>query len=182
MTDDLDRLLGPPAGEPDERLQAAIRERTGRVVARRRWGRLGGKLALGAGLFAAGVGVGWTGKPTPRLSIVAPPPLEVIAVPVLVPVTPPRPSPPPDPYLTADRLEQAAELADRAEAARLYQKAGDKYLTDAGEPGQAARCYRLSLQHAGPDGLTVEPADSWLLSSLKSQRKREVRDGGAHGL
>ena len=177
--DDLDRLLGPPAGEPDDRLRATIRERTVRMIARRRWWRHGRQVALAAGLFAAGVGVGWAGKPSPP-TLAAPEP-EVIAVPVLVPVAPP--SPPPAQYLTADRVELNAEqAADRVIAARLYRQAGDLYLTDAGEPGQAARCYRLHLQHAGPAGLAVEPSDSWLLSSLKTQRRLEVRDGSAHGL
>ena len=165
MTDDLDRLLGPPAGDPNPDLREVIRRRTGRGVRRRRWVRVGGNVLTAVGLFVAGLAVGSARVPAPP----DPPPPEVIAVPVLVPVRPPAPPPPENPYLTADRLEQDAERTDdRAEAARLYRLAGDKYLTDAAEPGQAARCYRLHLRYAGPAGRTVEPADSWLLMSLKS--------------
>lgn len=189
MTDDLGRLLGSPAADTDERLKAVIRRQTLRTVGRRRWVRRGGKLATAAGLFLAGLSFGWVGKPgrttvqVVRVELPAPPP-EVVTVPVLVPVSPPKPPPPENPYRTADRLEQAAEQADDpAEAARLYRLAGDTYLTDAAEPGQAARCYRLFLQHAGSAGLAVDAkADSWLLMSLKSQRKREVSHVTDHGL
>lgn len=181
MTDDLDHLLGPPVGEPDARLKADILAETSRLVRRRRWVGPAGRAVLGAGLFLGGLGVGWAVKPSPappELPLVAPP--EVIAVPVLV--LPPSP-PPAASYQTADRIELTAEQAnDRAEAARLYRLAGDRYLTDAGEPGQAARCYRLHLQHAGPAGLSIGSADSWLLTSLKSQRLAEVRDAGVSGL
>ncbi len=178
--DDLDRLL-TPRGESDARLKAAILAETSRLIRRRRWAGSATKALLGAGLFLSGLGVGWSAKPSPSPApppAVAPP--EVIAVPVLV--LPPSP-PPAEPYQSADRIELIAEQADdRAEAARLYRLAGDKYLTDAGEPGQAARCYRLHLQHAGPAGLAVESADSWLLTSLKTQRLAEVRDAGVSGL
>ena len=176
--DDLDRLLGLPADGPDDRLKRSVLERTARIVRRRRWVGVAAKGAVGVGLFLGGLGVGWVAKPTPPPPP-APPP-EVIAVPV--PIFPASP-PPAEPYLTADRAELSAELAaDRAEASRLYRLAGDKYLTDAGEPGQAARCYRLHLQHAGPAGLAVGSADSWLLTSLKTQRLAEVRDAGTRGL
>ena len=187
MTDDLDRLLGPPPGGADDRLKVAILRRTTRAVGRRRWVRMAGKLTAAAGLFAAGVGVGWTGKADrvafehQWLEESAPPP-EVVAVPVFVPVAPPSLPVVENPYLTADRLEQQAELAGPAEAARLYRLAGDTYLTAAAEPGQAARCYKLHLRHAGPAALAVEPADSWLLMSLKSQRKHEVNHVVDHGL
>ena len=177
--DDLAELLGP-RGEPDGQLKAAILADTSRLVRRRRWVGPATTLVLGAGLFLGGLGVGWAVKPSPAPPAVVLPPPEVIAVPVLV--RPPLP-PPAVPYQSADRVELLAEQADdRAEAARLYRLAGDKYLTDAGEPGQAARCYRLHLQHAGPAGLAVESADSWLLTSLKTQRRLEVRDAGVSGL
>lgn len=103
---------------------------------------------------------------------------EVVTVVVVVPV--PQPSDPsvpiaksPDPA-TASDAEVRAELADDPqEAARFYRTAGDKYLNDAGDFPNAARCYRLFLARAGSAGLNPESGDTWLLTSLKNAAFKE---------
>jgi hypothetical protein len=79
----------------------------------------------------------------------------------------------PDPP-TAAAAELRAELADDpTEAARLYRMAGDKYLGDRADYANATRCYRLYLIRAGDAGLTPEPTDTWLLTSLKNSAFKE---------
>ena len=170
--DDLADLLGPPLAAPgDAALQDAIRRRTARVIRRRAWVRRG-RLAVAAGLLLAAGGVGgWATNPTPEP---VPPRIEYVAVPVPVAVPPveARESPV-EQYVSAERLELKAEqVADRAAAATLYRLAGDRYLDR--DPGQAARCYRLFLMHAGPAALAVAPDDSWLLMSLKTAHRKEA--------
>ena len=76
--------------------------------------------------------------------------------------------------------ELKAELADDpAAAARLYRAAGDKYLNDRQDYRNAARCYRLFLARAGDTGLSPDPADTWLLTSLKNTAFKEKYDAAA---
>ena len=170
--DDLADLLGPPPDGPaDAALQDTIRRRTARLIRRRAWVRRG-RLAVAAGLLLAAGGVaGWVARPTPEP---APPRTEYVTVPVPVAVPPVEaPDPSAGQYVSAERLELRAEqAADRATAATLYRLAGDRYLDR--DPGQAARCYRLFLIHAGPTATAVAPDDSWLLMSLKTAHRKEA--------
>ena len=87
-----------------------------------------------------------------------------------------RPAPPAE-VVTAPQAEVKAELADDpADAARLYRLAGDKYLNDRQDYRNAARCYRLFLARAGDNGLSPDPADTWLLTSLKNAAFKEKYD------
>jgi hypothetical protein len=109
-------------------------------------------------VFALGFGSAWILKPVPER--------EVVFVPKVEPpqdVTPVEPRGP-----SAGQLEVKAELSDdRAEVARLYREAGDKYLTDEKDYAQAARCYQLFLQAADEEAKKVSVSDSWLLLTLK---------------
>ena len=157
--DDLAPLLTPTPGQPAsvERRAELLRAST-RVLHRGVWLR---RLAVVVGVvavFALGGVCGWVLKPTPQPRIVtvpAPPELPKV-----------EESPAPSP--SAGELELKAELSDdRAEVARLYKQAGDKYLADAKDYAQAARCYRLHLNAADPDARRIAASDSWLLMTMK---------------
>lgn len=183
--DDLDELLSPrPTTEPSG-LRADLFRRTRRRLTAGRWLRRLRTTAAVVAVFAAGGLAGWVGKPTPD----APPPEVVVAV-AVVPVVIPPPEPPPvessapvpEPVLTAAQTETKAELADDpAEAARLYRLAGDRYLDDRQDYRNAARCYRLFLARAGDTALSPEPADTWLLTSLKNAAFKEKTDAANRG-
>ena len=175
--DDLDDLLAPPQSADTPGVRDAIFRRTQRRLARRRWSRRVGKAAAVAAVFAAGIGVGvWT-APVERETVLVPAPqVEVVFVPVLVPVLGTSAEPPPAPAvaLTAARLELDAEQADdTGRAAALYREAGDRYLTGEQDYANAARCYRLFLARAGDSALVPEAVDSWLLTSLKNAAFKE---------
>lgn len=71
-------------------------------------------------------------------------------------------------------MELAAEQTmEKAEAARRFREAGDRYLRDAADLQSALRCYRYFLDGAAAGDLAVSPDDSWLLTSLKRARAQE---------
>lgn len=164
--DDLADLLAPQPADDGRR--AEIVRRTSRVVVRRARVRRAVRVAGTAGVFAVGGLAGWFAKPMPEPVVRT----EYVTVPAPDPPSPPAPSP--GEYMSADRVEQDAEqAAARAESAWLYRLAGDKYLPT--DPGQAARCYKLFLMHAAPADRSVSADDSWLLITLKRDRKEMTR-------
>lgn len=180
LPDDLDGLLAPPAAGPAPELRDALFRRTERTLARGRLVRRLTTAGLIAAVFVVGGLLGWVAKPdreTVRVERVPSPP-EVVTVPVVVPVpVPESPEPPRTEIATAAQAELLAEQADdRAEAARLYRLAGDRYLDDDQDYRNAARCYRLFLARVGDNGLSSDPADTWLLTSLKNAAFKEKFD------
>lgn len=172
--DDLDALLAPrPAPPADPELFA----RTERALARGRQLRHVGRVAVGVGVFAAGLALGWVAKPDAPVRV---PPADVIPVPIVVPVPVGESGPGPvgtAAPATAGAAELLAEQADDpAEAARLYRLAGDKFLNDTQDFRNARRCYRLFLARAGDTGLSPAAADSWLLADLKTTIAKERTD------
>jgi hypothetical protein len=163
MTDDeLEHLLGPKASAGTSgTMSAELLERTQAVlwraqIVRRTFTVLGVVLLMG--LSAA---VGWLAQPE-KVSV------EIVRTTRTTEPTMLVPS------FTADQLEQQAELAnDPAIIARLYAEAGDKHLNDRTEPGEAARCYRLSLQAGGKAHAEAKPTDTWLFAEMKSQFQRQ---------
>ena len=163
--DDLLPLL-TPRPHHDAALRAAILAATRRPIRRRAWLRRGattaGLTALLATSFVAG-----------RSSVVVPESVATALPPVQVELAPdPRPVPsevtPPVEW-TAEQFELKAELAtESAEIAAYYRRAGDAFLKSRTDVKQAARCYRLHLAAAGPDGRAVAVSDSWLLMALKN--------------
>ena len=129
-----------------------------------------------AGILALGGLAGWMARsPTPSAGV-AQPPIEFVAVPVVVPLVinpyadPPGASAPP---LSAAAAELLAEQADDAgSAAQLYRKAGDAFLGGQ-DYTNATRCYRLYLARAGNAALALQREDSWLLVSLKNAAYKE---------
>lgn len=173
--DDLDDLLTPPAPAETPGLRAAILRRTEQRLARVRWVRRGVRVAAVAAVFALGVGVGFLRPPEVRETTVVVREVEVVAVPVVVPVPGASDEQPPAApvVLTAARLELDAEQADAPASAKLYRDAGDAYLSAEQDYANAARCYRLYLARAGDPALSPDAADSWLLTSLKNAAFKE---------
>ena len=72
-------------------------------------------------------------------------------------------------------LELEAEQIDvKAESARRFREAGDRYLSEFADYRAALRCYRNFLDEADPADRAVTPKDTWLLTSLKHAREQET--------
>lgn len=181
--DDLDAILAPSSASLSPGLHDAILVRIEREFARRR---TFNRLAK-AGTLAAVLGLGFLIGHGTRSRPVDPVPadlkLRTIVVPVLILVPVPAEQSSSQPLAarsepdTASQAELLAEQSDdRAEAGRLYRLAGDRFLNDAQDYRNAARCYRLYLDRAGEGALTPSAADTWLLTSLKNSLFKEKFD------
>lgn len=170
MTDD-DLLTPKPAG-PNDRLRADVLARTTRRVRSAAWRRRAGLAVAGLACF----GLGWATtylRPTPSP--------EVLYVRVEAPTGAADPGPPVVPKVETRPREQspaelelaAEQILERAEAARRFREAGDRYLRDYADYRAALRCYRNFLDEADPADRAVTPSDTWLLSSLKRAREQE---------
>ena len=161
--DDLLPLL-TPTGDTDAGLRAAILTTSRRPIRRRFWVRRAGK-TVGVGTLLVAAFVGGRGSvavsvPEVVTVVVTRPPAEVELAPMPRPVRV---------EWTAEQYELKAELAtDPAEVAAYYRLAGDAFLKSRTDVKQAARCYRLHLEAAGPDGRAIAASDSWLLMALKN--------------
>ncbi len=181
--DDLDAILAPSSASLSPGLHDAILVRIEREFARRR---TFNRLAK-AGTLAAVLGLGFLIGHGTRSRPVDPVPadlkLRTIVVPVLILVPVPAEQSSSQPLAarsepdTASQAELLAEQSDdRAEAGRLYRLAGDRFLNDAQDYRNAARCYRLYLDRAGEGALTPSATDTWLLTSLKNSLFKEKFD------
>jgi hypothetical protein len=166
--DPLQDLLAPGAMIPSARRQA-LRERTARLVRRKRWQR---RLRLAAAallLYAAGAGTWAWLRPTPP----APEP-------EVAPIVDANPVPAPAKATTAPLALEwqafdaaAADKPTAADKAAALVQAGKKYLHDNDDPGAALRCYRHALAGADADLLQVSPDDDWLIMALKMEKRKE---------
>jgi hypothetical protein len=179
---DLSELLAPPPPGETPGLRDAILRRTERRLALNRWTRRAVKSAAVAAVFATGVAFGVWNTPRERETVLVPTPVtqvEVVTVPVVVPVFVPAPggSAEKNPRVakrTARELELDAEQADDTLlAAKFYRQAGDAYFNIEQDYINAARCYRLYIARSGDNALSPEPDDSWLLTSLKNEAFKE---------
>ena len=172
MTDD--ELLTPKPPTTNEAHMVAVLARTTRRVRAVVWRRRAVQAAAGLACF----GLGWATtylRPAPAPEVV------YITVPVESPApvapgspTAPKEEPPPAPVASPAELELAAEqVPDKAEAARRFRAAGDRYLKELADYRAALRCYRNFLDEAAPADRAVAPDDTWLLSSLKRAREQE---------
>jgi hypothetical protein len=190
--DDLDDILAPKPVPESAGLRDALFRQTAHRLARRvvvrRVAKITAALTAVAAVFVVGAAAGWVtkipdpGRPDPLgpLSPNVAPVVVTVVVPVPVPVPLPDPSAriavTPDPPTAAAAELRAEQADDPQEAARLYRLAGDRYLNDLDDYANAARCYRLYLARAGDAGLTPEPGDTWLLTSLKNAAFKEKRN------
>ena len=178
--DDLDAILAPISASLSPGLHDAILVRIEREFARRR---TLNRLAK-AGTLTAVLGLGFLIGHGTRSRPIDPVPADlklqttVVPVLILVPVPAEQSSSPvlltrTEPS-TASQAELLAEQSDdRIEAGRLYRLAGDRFLNDAQDYRNAARCYRLYLDRAGEGALTPSATDTWLLTSLKNSLFKE---------
>ena len=76
-----------------------------------------------------------------------------------------------DPEVSASLLERVAGLS-KDNRARLYRRAGDRYLDD-GDMQAALRCYAHALDTSKAEELAISEDDNWLLMQLKKARLEE---------
>jgi hypothetical protein len=172
MTDD--ELLTPKPAATNDALKAAVLTRTIRRVRLNAWRRRAMLAVAGLACF----GLGWAAtflRAAPAAEVVY---IEVSVGPGPVADAPSPPAPtkaePPVPKLSPPEMELAAEqIPDKAEAARRFREAGDRYLREFGNYTAALRCYRNFLDEADPTDRAVSPDDTWLLTSLKRAREQE---------
>ena len=174
MTDD--DLLTPKPTVPNAGLKAELLARTERRVRLAVWQRRGVRAVACFACFA----LGWA---TTYLRPALEPATVYIEVPApaaggLTPVADAPGSPAPAPLVqvrTPPELElEAEQIAVKAEAARRFREAGDRYLLDWSDFRGALRCYRNFLDEADPADKSVAAHDTWLLASLKRAREQET--------
>src|SRR5262245_16621381 len=148
MTDD--DLLTPKPTFPNSALQADLLARTARRV---RWAAWQRRATWGAACLGC-FGLGWATtylRPIPEPVTVY---VERPVAPDLAPVADAPGSPGPAPQArarTPAEIElEAEQIAVKAEAARRFRDAGDRYLNDFADYGGALRCYRNFLDEADP--------------------------------
>jgi len=162
-----DELLSATPQAANEHLRAEVLARTtGRIRFARRL-RLACRVGICVLCFAAGaLTTSLRAPPVPQSAYIE---VVVEAPRIAAPATPPAESPP-----SPAAMELVAEqTVEKAEAARRFREAGDRYLRDAADFESALRCYRYFLDGAAPEDLAVAPDDSWLLTSLKRARAQE---------
>lgn len=100
----------------------------------------------------------------------------VLTVPVAIEAPVPE-TPIPPRSLTPAQVELEAERAlAREESSRLFREAGNRFLTEEQNYQAAMRCYRNFLDEAGEADLAAAESDTWLLTSLKNARKKEMEN------
>jgi hypothetical protein len=171
--DDLGEILAPRPGQISNELRERLLKQSESHLVRQSWIRLGVRGGLIASVFLLGALTGWLTRPVPlpEPAIVLEP--EVVFVPVVVPVFAPAESESTGAreitrQLSGTQTElQAEQEDDPKSAAKHYKLAGDAFLLEQDYPN-ASRCYRLYLVRAGDTALSLNPDDSWLLTSLKN--------------
>jgi hypothetical protein len=170
MTDD--DLLTPNPIVPNPARRADVLALTERRVRRFAWQR---RAAWGAACLAC-FGLGWaTTKLRP-----APEPVTVyveVPAPSVVPVLPPDSPAPADQARarTPAELElEAEQIAEKAEAARRFREAGDRYVRDLADYRGALRCYENFLILADPADRAVTANDTYLMACLKRAHEQET--------
>jgi hypothetical protein len=161
-------------------LREKLLNQTETQLVRQRWVRIGVRSGLIAAVFLIGVGTGRLAQPTPQQLPLEMPKPEVVFVPVplVVPVvTPTESGSSGTQEITLQMSGSQAELRaeqedDPKSAAKLYKVAGDAFLREQNYPN-ASRCYRLYLVRAGDTALSLNPDDSWLLTSHKNAAFQE---------
>ena len=167
MTDD--DLLEPKPIVPNDRFKAELLARTSRRVRSARWQRR----ASGVAACLACFGLGWA---TTYLRPVSEPVTVYVEAPAPVADAPGslEPAPVVKTRSPAELELEAEQIGVKAEAARRFREAGDRYLREQADYVAALRCYRNFLDEADPADRAVSADDTWLLTSLKRARAQET--------
>jgi hypothetical protein len=166
MTDD--ELLTPKSGTNEE-LRQAILSRSLRSVRWRHRQRLAARGAVCAVCFLAGAATVWL-RPAREPDVVTVFVREESSPVANAPGSPVEPR-----RLSPGELELEAEKTlVKADSARLFREAGDRYVNERADYQSALRCYRNFLDEASPEACTVSAEDTWLLTSLKRAREQET--------
>jgi hypothetical protein len=179
MSDQLEDLLRPETTVTTPAWKDTLRNRTAKILRRRRRARRLACVAALAACFIAGV-------LTARLFLSKPVVLHEVEYVYLTaepkPDTPTQPTEKPiaEPKLTALALEwQAAENPDRG--AELNRLAGDRYVEEENDLESAVRCYKRFLAECTREELEITPKDNWLLVTLKNARLEERPHAKSNG-
>ncbi len=102
--------------------------------------------------------------------------LVVVHVPVEVEKPSPAPAAPAQRLSPAEIELQAERTLARNESSRLFREAGDRYLREEANLEAALRCYRNFLDEADEVNMALTDTDTWLLTSLKNDRRKETEN------
>lgn len=165
----VDGLLAAVPVLANHALKEAIFEQSSSRLRRQRRMRMVGRVGLLAACFLGGMGaMAMLHSPevVEKIVVVSVP---KEAVPAVVD-TQPNPIREKSPA----QLEMEAESTTvKAESARRFREAGDRYLRDEANYGAALRCYRNFLDEAEETDLRPSESDTYLLVSLINARKKE---------
>jgi hypothetical protein len=153
--------------EPNQSLKSAMRERTTRVLRRRRRARQLGVVGVAAACYLAGLATMWLFLPRQVTKGDTPAPTLIVAD--AGKLSEPEIKPP----LRPELYEFEAQTAPPAERAAQLKKAGDLYLEQAHDYASALRCYGQAFDAGGPQALEYSPDDNWLVVSIKNARRKE---------
>jgi hypothetical protein len=161
-----DDLLAPRQTPSNDTLRTEILHQTQRQLRLvRRW-RVVRQIGVGVALFTSGMGVMALNESDVQAVRIVQIQHQETSVP-----EPPKPEPK---RLSPYELEQEAERTFvKAEAAKRYREAGDRYFREQGDYQAALRCYRNFMSEAEPQDMTVSPDDTTLLIALKQARTKD---------
>lgn len=167
MTDD--ELLSPRTGSTNEALRQTILLQSSRSIRWQHRQRQAARIGVCVVCFLAGAATVWL-RPSPEPEMVT-----VFVREEAAPVAGAPGLPAVAPRLSPGELELEAEKTlVKADSARLFREAGDRYVQERADYQSALRCYRNFLDEAGPEERNVTPEDTWLLTSLKRAREQET--------
>lgn len=182
-TDMQEYLARQSSEKPSDALRSRLRRDTSYVVRQYRRRRIAIRAAALAASYLLGIVTLWRPSPPTRPieiaqqdAVIAEPAVEAAVA------TPPSPSidvPTPVPALVAEKspttLEYLAARSRSTDRAKLYRRAGDRYLElDPNDIESALRCYSEMFRATGYDPMEpVQPNDNWLLVALKEDKRKE---------
>jgi len=169
LDDFLDRGF---AGDANDALQKALRQRTTKVLRRRRRFRQFGFAGFAAACYAAGLATMWVLLPRPAAIVERPQQPLVIAenADQPAPVEAKLPEP-------AALYEFEAYTVPPEQRAAQLRKAGDLYLEQERDYASALRCYTQAFDAGGAKALEFSPDDNWLVMAIKNARRKEKDNG-----
>jgi hypothetical protein len=164
-------LLPPVSPSLNETLKDSVFQLTKSKLRRRQRWKVGARLGLLAACFLGGMGVMAVlqARQTPETGPI------VVFVPKESKPQEPQADPEPKRVVTPSELELEAERSlVKAESARRFREAGDRYLREEANYQAALRCYRNYLDETDETDPAVSKSDTWLLASLVNARRKET--------